>query len=297
MWLGCVVRVVCGWVCIVCRMAKQKKQKFTAKTADRHMLYQLSVQEPEHEIEFFDRAYRECSGNRRSPKVLREDFCGTFAVCCEWVKKRGRTAMGVDLDPEPLEWGRSHNLSALTPSQQKQVTLVEDDVRTVSRTKADVLAAQNFSFWIFRTREELRQYFEIARRNLAKDGILVMDMMGGGECFVEGHRDVRKIDGDETRQSFKYIWEQVRYNPVNHESMFRIHFRFKDGTRLENAFEYNWRFWSIPEVRELLSEAGFSRSYVYWEGAEPNGEGDGNWGQVEEAPSDPSWIAYVVAVK
>lgn len=276
-------------------MAKQKKQRFTAKTADKYTLYQLSVQEPEHEVEFFDRVYRECSRSKKAPKVLREDFCGTFAVCCEWVKKRGRTAVGVDLDPEPLAWGREHNLALLTPNQQQQVTLVQDDVRSVSRTKADVLAAQNFSFWIFKTRDELRHYFEIARKNLAKDGIMVLDMMGGGECYVEGHRDVRKIDGDESHQSFKYIWEQARYNPINHDASFNIHFRFKDGTQLKRAFEYHWRFWTLPEVRELLSEAGFRESHVYWEGTDEDGEGDGQWERAEEAPSDPSWIAYVVA--
>ena len=39
--------------------------------------------------------------------ILREDFCGTFAICCEWAKS-GATfeAHGVDLDPEPLQYGK-----------------------------------------------------------------------------------------------------------------------------------------------------------------------------------------------
>ena len=118
-----------------------------AQQADRYDLYQRSVQEAEVEGEFFDRVYR--SLNDRAPEILREDFCGTFAVCCEWVKVEGRTALGVDLDPEPLAWGREHNLSKLEPAAQKRVTLVEGDVRTVRDPKADVLAAQNFSYWFF----------------------------------------------------------------------------------------------------------------------------------------------------
>jgi len=70
-----------------------------ASQADKYTLYQQAVQEPDHEVEFFDRVYR--ARHKRLPKVLREDFCGTFAVCCEWVKKPGRVAIGVDLDPEP----------------------------------------------------------------------------------------------------------------------------------------------------------------------------------------------------
>ena len=268
--------------------AKGKAKKTLAQKADKYKLYQKSVQEPEHEMDFFDQAYQETFSKK--PKVLREDFCGTFAVCCEWVKQPGRTAYGIDIDPEPLDWGRKHNLAKLTPAQQARVTLIQDDVRSNTTPKADILAAQNFSFWFFTTREELLKYLKIAHRNLAEEGIMVMDMMGGGDCITDETTDVRKIG------SFKYIWEQARYNPITHEASFYIHFKFKDGSKLDKAFEYHWRFWTIPEVRELLEEAGFSNSYVYWEGEE-EGEGDGDWQRTEEASSDPCWIAYIVAVK
>ncbi|MFV1959945.1 MAG: class I SAM-dependent methyltransferase, partial [Planctomycetota bacterium] len=124
-------------------MAKKKHRRrpSKAKRADKYDLYQKSVQEPSCDVDFFVRAYKD--RNRRRPKLLREDFCGTFAVCCEWVKTRGRRAIGVDLDPEPLAWGREHNLEALKPTQQARVTLLQQDVRVVGGEKADVLAAQN----------------------------------------------------------------------------------------------------------------------------------------------------------
>ncbi len=279
---------------------KNPRKPPLADRADKYVLYQMSVQEPEHEIEFFDQVYRE--QNRKAPKVLREDFCGTFAVCCEWVKKPGRTAIGVDLDPEPLAWGMEHNLSRLSPRQQQRVTLLRQDVRRVNQPKADILAAQNFSFWIFKTRAELRDYFAVARQNLKRDGIMILDMMGGGECTIEGQQDVRKIraggpSDEEGPVRFKYVWEQARYNPITHDCSFYIHFRFKDGSELHRVFEYHWRFWSIAEVRELLEEAGFSKSYVYWEGTDEDGDGDGNWKRVDDAESDPSWLAYIVAVR
>ncbi|MEP0761427.1 MAG: class I SAM-dependent methyltransferase [Chloroflexota bacterium] len=272
-------------------MSKHPRQTVTmAQRADRYALYQKTVQEPEHEVDFFDRVYR--SFFSRTPRILREDFCGTFAVCCAWARKPGRIALGVDLDPEPLAWGRQHNLAKLPPSAQKRVKLFQQDVRTVNRPQAHVLAAQNFSFWIFTTRDELRRYFRIAHQNLSRQGLMVLDMMGGPECLKEGHKDIRPYG------RFDYIWEQTRIDPITHLGRWYIHFRFKDGSRLRRAFEYHWRFWTIPEVREVLAEAGFSQSHVYWEGADPKtGEGDGVWRRRTSAPHDPSWIAYIVAEK
>lgn len=258
-----------------------------AQQADRYDLYQRSVQEPEVEAEFFDRVYRDV--HERAPQVLREDFCGTFAVSCEWVKEPGRTALCVDLDPEPLAWGREHNLAKLEPAAQERVTLVQDDVRTLLEPKADVLAAQNFSYWIFKTRDELRAYLEIARENLAEDGLMILDLFGGGDCYVENDPDTRKY------KRFSYRWEMDEFDPLSHDVRHFIHFDFKDGSHLEKAFAYEWRFWTIPEIRELLAEAGFSSSSVYWEGEDEDGEGNDEYEPVERATCDPSWIAYVVA--
>ena len=265
-----------------------------ADLADKFDCYQKSVQSPEHEIEFFEQAYREAYG--RKPYVLREDFCGTFAVCCEWVKSNSkRTALGVDLCAETLKWGRDHNLAKLSAPRRKRVSLKEQDVRKRNRPAADVLAAQNFSFWIFKTRAEVVEYFKVARSNLKSEGVMVMDMMGGGDCYAENHVDKRTIV--KGKKGFKYHWEQASFNPVNADASFYISFKFKDGSKLKRAFEYHWRFWTIPEVREMLSEAGFSKSHVYWELEDDDGEDTGVWERGESAPSNPSWLAYIVAVK
>ena len=275
---------------------RQKAGVTLAQDLDRYDLYLRSVQEPAHEVEFFDKVY--CERHGGPPLTLREDFCGTFAVCCEWVRSHpNRRAIGVDLDPEPLDWGRRHNLALLPVEARQRVECKKVDVRTVARIKSDILAAQNFSFWIFKTRSELLGYFKKAYANISDGGIMVLDMMGGWECY-EQMDDVRKIEADGPgKPGFKYVWEQVGYNPVNHDASFYIHFRFHDGSEQHRAFEYHWRFWTIPEVRELLDEAGFSGTGVYWEGEDENGEGDGQWQRVESAKSDPSWIAYIVAFK
>lgn len=278
------------------KTGKQAKPAL-AERADRYALYGLSVQEPANEAEFFASTYKKLNG--KPARLLREDFCGTHAVCCEWVKlHKDNRAVGVDLDPEPLAWGKANLQNQLTDKQRERITLFEDDVRSPSEIKFDVLAAQNFSFFLFKTRAALRDYFEHARANLADGGIMVMDMMGGSDCYIEEHEDERTIESDVPGfKKFKYIWEQATFNPITSEALFHIHFRFKDGSELDKAFTYHWRFWTLPEVCELLVEAGFSDATVYWEVTDEDGEETGEFEPATHAPSDPSWIAYVVAQK
>lgn len=282
---------------------KKNKKKDKAKAAaladiaDKYALYGESVQEPANEAEFFTKAYKEHNG--RDPRVLREDFCGTHAVCCEWVKlHKDNLAYGVDLDPEPLAWGKANLQPHLDDEQRSRIMLFEDDVRSEAEVKADVLAAQNFSFFLFKTRDAVRSYFQQALANLADGGIMVMDMMGGSDCHIEEHEDVRTIETNiKGFKKFKYIWEQKRFNPITADALFHIHFRFKDGSELDKAFTYDWRFWTLPEVQELLLEAGFRDAIVYWEETDEDGEETGEFVPATEGPADPSWIAYVVAKK
>lgn len=271
---------------------KQNKQTLADK-ADKYDCYQQSVQEPEHEIDIFDQAFREAY-NRKALK-LREDFCGTFAVCCYWVESDSkRSAWGIDLCEETLQWGKNNNLNKLKGKDSRRVTVMEQDVRERSTPQVDVLAAQNFSFWIFKTREEVLEYFKIAYANLASEGVIVMDMMGGRDCYDSDLVDKRTIV--KGKKGFKYHWEQAYFNPVNSHCKFYIHFKFADGSKMKKAFQYDWRFWTIPEVRELLMEAGFKDTVVYWEEDTEDDE-DATWSKVDEAPNDYSWLCYVVGIK
>ena len=77
-----------------------------------------------------------------------------------------------------------------------------------------------------------------------------------------------------------------------------IHFRFPDGSRMNRAFSYHWRLWTLPELRELLLEAGFRSATVYWEGTDPKtGEGDGIYSPATVGDADPGWVCYLVAEK
>lgn len=259
-----------------------------AQRADRHALYQRAVQDPVWEMELVENIFRQRRG--RVPHSLREDFCGTALAACEWVRRsRAHEAVGVDLDAEVLEWGRLHNLVKLAPSARKRLTLLQSDVVRADTGPADLVLAFNFSYWIFKERAGLRRYFSRVRANLAADGLLFLDAYGGHDAF----REMRE------RQDFgrfTYIWEQAEYEPVSGQTTCHIHFAFPDGSRLKRAFSYHWRLWTLPELRELLVEAGFTRVTVYFEGTDPEtGEGNGEFTPAERGPADPAWIAYLVA--
>ncbi len=279
-------------------MAKPKNRaakQTMADRADKFKLYEESVQLPDHDVDFFSQAYSDA--RKRKPYTLREDFCGTFAVSCQWVKsERSRTAIGIDLCPTTLRWGHDHNLSKLDAEQQTRITLKVQDVRNKVGGQVDIVAAQNFSFWVFKTRQQVIEYFKTALSNLADDGIMVVDMMGGAECRTEGLTHKQTIR--EGKEGFTYHWKQVSFNPINSDVCFSISFSFPDGSRLRDAFVYHWRLWTIVEVREMLIEAGFSKTHVYWaiDDEIDLGRG-GGWQRREKASSDASWTCYLVALK
>jgi len=75
-----------------------------------------------------------------------------------------------------------------------------------------------------------------------------------------------------------------------------IHFEFPDGSRMDRAFEYQWRLWTLPELQEILAEASFRRVQVYWEGTDPETEeGNGIYEPTRQGEADAGWIAYLVA--
>ena len=270
---------------------QQHKRKTMAETADRHVLYEKSVQNVAFEYKFVSNTYRKLRGRR--PRHIREDFCGTASMCCEWVRhSKENTAIGVDIDPQVLAWGRKHNLSRLKPEARLRVSLLQEDVFRVTTDKPlDVVLAMNFSYQLFMTREKLGGYFRKAHEALADDGILFLDAYGG----YDAHREIR----EKTKyKGFKYIWEQARYNPIDGKMRCHIHFGFPDGSKMKKAFSYEWRLWSLPELRELLDEAGFSKVTVYWEETDPKtGEGSGVYSPATVGDADPGWVCFLVAEK
>ena len=277
------------------KAAKKAKQTgaYSAANADRHELYQLSVQNVEAEIDFIDETFEDIRD--REAVLLREDFCGTGNTSSEWVRRRDTNrAVGLDIDEPTLQWGIEHHVNKLNPEQKSRILLHNRNVlEPGDAVGVDCVLAMNFSYWLFKTRDELRNYFQTVRASLGKDGVFFLDHYGGSEAMTET-KEAKKIDEGPGRK-FTYVWEQKEYNPITNDMECRIHFKFPDKTRMNDAFVYHWRLWSLVEIRELLSEAGFSEVHVYWEGEDDDGEGNGEYEPTLKGAADPAFINYIVA--
>ena len=264
-----------------------------AELSDCHQLYQHSVQDVEAEIDFIEQTWSEL--RTRPAFYLREDFCGTANTSCEWVRRdENHSAIGVDLDADVLEWGRENNLALLSNQQAQRVELIHEDVLHVRPGLADIILAMNFSYYLFLKRHDLREYFENVLDGLVSDGIFFLDAYGGYEApmVLTEPRECK----DQDDRDFTYIWEQAAFNPIDSCMTCHIHFEFPDGSRIDNAFSYHWRLWTLPEIREVLYEAGFSKVDIYWEGTDKEkNEGNGNYTPSETGDADPGWVCYIVA--
>jgi len=262
---------------------------------DKHYLYQNAVQCVEAEIDFVEATFKHLKG--RSARRLREDFCGTAQTACEWVgRHQDNLAWAVDFDPLVLQWGQDNNVSELNANQQSRIHLLNEDVMTVSYTdpdasNMDAILAMNFSYFIFMERDLMIKYFKSVRSSLKSDGVFFLDAFGGYEAAKELKED-RECDG------FTYTWEQASFNPINSQMQCYIHFLTDEGIKMDKAFDYYWRLWTLPEITDMLLAAGFSTAEVYWEGTdEKTGEGDGIYTKSKIGTADASWVCYLVAEK
>ena len=263
------------------------------KPNDPHVLYQRAVQCPESEIDFVDATFRRIRGRRAMR--LREDFCGTAFTSCEWIlRRKSNTAVGLDVHAATLRWAERYNLAALIEEQRARVSLLKRNVlHPGPGTGAmDVVLAMNFSWWVFKERRVLLDYFKSVRGSLVSDGVFFMDIYGGWESIKE-LREKRRIGG--RRRGFTYIWDQDMVDPVNNHTLCHIDFKLANGRLIRRAFTYDWRIWTIPETRELLEEAGFKRVTVYWEGDDGKGGGNGVFKPAKVGECCHTFIAYIVA--
>lgn len=250
--------------------------------------YERAVQNPESEVDFMRDWYKKFHG--RYPIWLREDFCGTGAISCEWVSRGSKFyAFGVDLDPEPIKMGKKRHWGKLAPKVRARMEYVEGNVLDKHSQRPDVVCAFNFSYFIFKTRPQLLKYFKAVRQSLGKQGVFFIDLFGGPESqkVLEENRKVKNIT---------YYWDCQSFNPITAECTFAIHFREGKGKKHLNVFTYDWRLWTLPELRDMLAEAGFSKCIAFMEGDDDEGGGDGVYAPAEVVENCDAWVAYVAAM-
>lgn len=268
---------------------RRVQRKGKAPLFDKYTLYKKAVQSAETDVVFFQKVYKELKG--KSPVSMREDFCGTFALSCEWIKsKPAHESVCVDLDPEPIEYGRNQYLNKLTTEQQKRIKIIEGDVLTCELPKTDISIALNFSYFVFKKREIMKAYFSRCYNSLKDNGVLIVDCFGGSLCHEPNEESTKHKD-------FTYYWEQASFNPVLNNAVFHIHFKPKSHSKVERVFTYDWRMWSLPELRDIMQEVGFKKTHVYWEGSTRKGTGNGIFTRTEKGEACQSWIAYIAAEK
>ncbi|MGE4619383.1 MAG: class I SAM-dependent methyltransferase [Planctomycetota bacterium] len=267
---------------------KKKKRDRQAFLANKHALYQQAVQEPEADTQFMDEVFRKKF--KRSPVLLREDFCGTGFLSATWVKeKTERRAIGYDLDLDTVNWGIENNLSDLDEEQRSRIDLRIANVLDAPEDPVDIVCAMNFSWWIFKQRKQLLEYFRSVRASLPDEGIFVLDMYGGSEAYEE-------LEEEREKEGFNYVWDQEKVCGISDEVICHISFHFPDGSKMKNAFTYDWRRYGMREAQEILEDAGFSKVEVFWEGTDEDGDGDGVFTHETEAENTEAWIAYLVAI-
>lgn len=269
---------------------------------DKYLYYTHAVQAPDENMAFLRDIYQEqrphlaspSTGGQRSGLTLREDFCGTFANSIAWVLLDDAfIAHGLDLDPEPLAYGRQRYLPTLPRELAQRLHIAQGDVRTAPLAPCDVTAALNFACCFFRERATLKGYLQRVLAALRPDGIFVCDLLGGP--FYQDENE-HELELDEPHP-FSYFLEQTRFDPITAEADFAIHFKRMGEPKRRDIFTYTFRLWSIPELRDLLLESGFSDVKVYWEGSKRDGSGNGLWKVETQGDACDSWLAYLVALR
>ena len=255
-----------------------------AARADRHLLYQRGVQSPHFDAELLQQIYHQARGAKALH--FREDFCAGAATLCAWLEQgEAFSGEGCDIDPEVIAWGERHNFAPLGAAARRAELRVADP-RAPSLRAPDIRCAFNFSCWIFRERREMLEYFRGARKDLAEGGVFVVDMHGGGEVFGE-EEHVTDCGG------FDLVVQQSGVRPADHNADLSLHFRFPDGSELRDAFRYRWRIWSMPELADILREAGFADIRVHW----CVDQEKCRYEITESGSNDPMWLACLAALK
>ncbi|MBC7792803.1 MAG: class I SAM-dependent methyltransferase [Clostridia bacterium] len=262
------------------------RENLTAAKADKLDLYERAVQDTEMDIDFMTRTFRREQG--RPACLLREDFCGTAKLCADWVRgKPDRYAWGLDLHRPTLTYGTQKHVKPLGKDAER-VELLARNVLDGIATKVDITVAYNFSYCVFKQRDDLVRYCRQSLAGLKKGGVFFLDIHGGPDCQIEVLERTR-------HKGFTYVWNQKPMDAITGCAMRHIHFEFPDGSEIAPAFTYDWRLWTLPELVEVLYDAGFPKVQVYWEGANEDGTGNGVFRKQKKAENEDSWIAYVAA--
>lgn len=258
--------------------------------AQKYALYCEFVQEPSRDIQFLNRIFKKIRKGK-IPHKVKEDFCGSFYFSSEWVKShKKRKAVAVDIDWEPLRQGYHSYYNEMSSDQKNRLTIIQGDVCHKFGDSVDINFASNFSYNCIKERTQLKKYFKSVFENLNSRGIFVMDHFGGADTLMPY---LDRIPSKLLGEKWYYEWELKKYNPNTAEALYYIHFsRSKSKREFPRVFTYDWRMWSLQELKDILLEVGFKDVAFYWEddrdhfSLKPQGD-----------TSLSTWVVHVVGIK
>lgn len=267
--------------------------------AQRLALYVHAVQHPRAEADLLARIFRR--HRRADAERLREDFSGSAALAAAWVASdESRRALAIERHAPTARFAARY-VDDLLADRAQDCFVIHDDVMNVTSPKVDIIAALNFSSFIFHTRSKMLAYLKHARKSLRTGGIVVLDLYGGpGAMRVSTQR--RQLDPTPEFSRIEYQWEQRSVDLATGKVDCRIHFDLIDTSghaiTARDAFIYEWRLWSPVEMLELLQEAGFAHTQFWCDHFDEKSQrSDGVYQPVQSLPSREDFIAYAVGLQ
>ena len=260
--------------------------------SQRLTLYVQAVQHPRAEADLLARIYRR--HRRIDAERLREDF----AVAGD----DARRALAIERHGPTAKFAERYAADALG-DRAEDCFVIHEDVMNITSPKVDIIAALNFSSFIFHTRQTMLAYLRSARKGLREGGMLILDLYGGpGALRVSTQR--RMLDSTIAGFSkIEYQWEQRAVDLATARVDCRIHFDLTDEKSgsvqaARDAFVYDWRLWSPGELIELLREAGFAHTQLWCDSFDAKvGQSDGIYQPINTLPTREDFIAYAVGLR
>ena len=101
-----------------------------------------------------------------------------------------------------------------------------------------------------------------------------------------------------THDGFTYVWDQAWYDPITGRNRCRIHFRFPTAPESGMHSSTSGACGTLPEIREVLEEAGFRDVTVYWQGPTSRpARATASSRRPSTGEADAGWITYITALK